>query len=246
VELETEYYDLGLERRNDTDDAITNEAALAIKRYGVGVKCATITPNARRVEEYKLKEMWKSPNGTIRTILDGTVFREPIVVKNIKPYVRTWERPIIIARHAYGDVYSSVEIRAEGPGTAKMVFTDENGDSIEKEIFKFTSGGGVLQGMHNTDESISNFAHSCFKYAYEKKMDLWFATKDTISKTYDHRFKDIFLEIYENEYREMYEKESIDFFYTLIDDVVARVISGKGGMVWACRTWSQGRSEVLP
>lgn len=237
VELETEYYDLGLEKRNDTDDAVTREAALAIKNYGVGVKCATITPNAQRVEEYKLKEMWKSPNGTIRAILDGTVFREPIVVKNIKPYVRTWEKPIVIARHAYGDVYSSVEIQAKGPGTAKMVFTGDNGDTVEKEIFKFTAGGGVLQGMHNTDRSISNFAHSCFKYAYEKKMDLWFATKDTISKTYDHRFKDIFLEIYENEYREMYEKESIDFFYTLIDDVVARVISGKGGMVWACKNY---------
>ncbi len=237
VDLKTEYYDLGLEKRNETDDQITKDAALAIKKYGVGVKCATITPNAQRVLEYDLKEMWKSPNGTIRAILDGTVFREPIVVENIKPYVRNWELPIVIARHAYGDVYSSVEIQAEEPGTAKLVFTGQSGEVKEKEIFNFERGGGVLQGMHNTDESISNFAHSCFRYALEKKMDLWFATKDTISKIYDHRFKDIFMEIFENEYKQSYEEASIEFFYTLIDDVVARVISGKGGMVWACKNY---------
>lgn len=237
VELKTEYYDLSLEKRNKTKDQITIDAALAIKKYGVGVKCATITPNAQRVEEYSLSEMWKSPNGTIRAILDGTVFREPILVKNIKPYVRTWELPIVIARHAYGDVYSSVEIQAEEAGIAKLTFTGESGQIKEKQVFHFKEGGGVLQAMHNTDKSIANFAHSCFKYALEKKMDLWFATKDTISKTYDHRFKDIFMDIFADSYKHLFKETSIEFFYTLIDDVVARVISGKGGMVWACKNY---------
>ncbi|MBN2559113.1 MAG: NADP-dependent isocitrate dehydrogenase [Clostridia bacterium] len=236
IDLKTEYYDLGLEKRDETDDSITREAAFAIKKYGVGVKCATITPNSQRVSEYNLKQMWKSPNGTIRSILDGTVFREPILVKNIKPYVRTWEEPIIIARHAYGDVYSAVEIQADEPGTAVMTFTGASGRKIEKKIIDF-DGGGVLQAMHNTDSSIESFAHSCFRYALEKKKDLWFATKDTISKTYDHRFKDIFMEIWEKEYMIPFKEAKIEFFYTLIDDVVARVISGRGGMIWACKNY---------
>ncbi|MFO7611193.1 MAG: NADP-dependent isocitrate dehydrogenase [Clostridia bacterium] len=236
IDLKTEYYDLGLEKRDETDDLITREAAFAIKKYGVGVKCATITPNSQRVSEYNLKQMWKSPNGTIRSILDGTVFREPILVKNIKPYVRTWEEPIIIARHAYGDVYSAVEIQADEPGTAVMTFTGKSGRKIEKKIIDF-DGGGVLQAMHNTDRSIDSFAHSCFRYALEKKKDLWFATKDTISKTYDHRFKDIFMEVWEKEYETRFKETGIEFFYTLIDDVVARVISSRGGMIWACKNY---------
>lgn len=236
VELRTEYYDLGLTNRDDTNDGVTVEAANAIKKYGVGVKCATITPNAQRVSEYNLKEMWKSPNGTIRSILDGTVFREPIMVDNIKPYVRTWEESIIIARHAYGDVYSAVEMQIDGPGTAELVFTSETGER-KSRVIKGFNGKGIIQGMHNTEESISHFAHSCFRYALDRKRDLWFATKDTISKTYDHRFKDIFEEIYESEYRELFEAAGIEYFYTLIDDIVARIISGRGGMVWACKNY---------
>ncbi|MBN1623660.1 MAG: NADP-dependent isocitrate dehydrogenase [Clostridia bacterium] len=236
VELNTEYYDLGIENRDRTDDKVTVDAANAIKKYGVGVKCATITPNAQRVEEYKLKEMWKSPNGTIRSILDGTVFREPIMVNNIKPYVRTWEESIIIARHAYGDVYSAVEIQVDEPGIAELVFTSEKGIKKSKVIKGFEKGG-IIQGMHNTEESINHFAHSCFRYALERKRDLWFATKDTISKIYDHRFKDIFEEIFEKEYKNKFDAAGIEYFYTLIDDVIARIISGRGGMVWACKNY---------
>jgi len=236
VDLRSEYFDLGLEKREETGDKITTEAAMAIKKYGVGVKCATITPNAQRVAEYNLSEMWKSPNGTIRAILDGTVFREPIMVNNIKPFVRTWEESIIIARHAYGDVYSSVEIQTDEPGVAELIFTSKSGKR-EKKVIKDFNGPGIIQGMHNTEESINHFAHSCFRYALERKRDLWFATKDTISKIYDHRFKDIFMEIYENEYRDDFERQGIEFFYTLIDDVIARIISGKGGMVWACKNY---------
>lgn len=236
IQLKTEYYDLGLETRDRTDDKITVDAANAIKKYGVGVKCATITPNAQRVDEYNLKEMWKSPNGTIRAILDGTVFREPIMVNNIKPYVRTWQESIIIARHAYGDVYSAVEMQVDEPGIAELVFTSQTGQKKSKVIKDF-KGRGIIQGMHNTEESITHFAHSCFKYALERKRDLWFATKDTISKTYDHRFKDIFAEIFEGEYKESFEKSGIEYFYTLIDDVIARIISGRGGMVWACKNY---------
>jgi len=236
VDLRSEYFDLGLEKREETGDKITTEAAMAIKKYGVGVKCATITPNAQRVAEYNLSEMWKSPNGTIRAILDGTVFREPIMVNNIKPFVRTWEESIIIARHAYGDVYSSVEIQTDEPGVAELIFTSKSGKR-EKKVIKDFNGPGIIQGMHNTEESINHFAHSCFRYALERKRDLWFATKDTISKIYDHRFKDIFMEIYETEYRNDFERQGIEFFYTLIDDVIARIISGKGGMVWACKNY---------
>lgn len=236
IDLKTEYYDLGLKTRDKTDDKITIDAANAIKKYGVGVKCATITPNAQRVEEYDLKEMWESPNGTIRSILDGTVFREPIMVNNIKPYVRTWEESIIIARHAYGDVYSAVEMKVDGPGTAELVFTSKSGEKESKVIKEFENGG-VIQGMHNTEDSINHFAHSCFKYALECKRDLWFATKDTISKIYDHRFKDIFIKTFEEEYKSAFDKAGIEFFYTLIDDVIARIISGRGGMVWACKNY---------
>jgi len=236
IELNTEYYDLGLEKRDETNDQITKDAAYAIKKYGVGVKCATITPNAQRVKEYGLKEMWKSPNGTIRAILDGTVFREPIMVTNIKPLVKPWEDSIIIARHAYGDVYSAVELKVEEPGVAELVFTGKSGKVTKKTIKEFQNGG-VLQGMHNTDDSISHFAHSCFKYSLDRKRDLWFATKDTISKIYDHHFKDIFMEIFENEYKEAFDKAGLEFFYTLIDDAVQRVISCKGGIVWACKNY---------
>lgn len=236
IDLKTEYYDLGLEKRDETNDRITRDAAFAIKKYGVGVKCATITPNAQRVEEYGLKEMWKSPNGTIRAILDGTVFREPIMAKNIKPLVKPWEESIIIARHAYGDVYSAVEIQTEEPGTAELVFTGESG-KVTKKIIKKLTGNGILQGMHNTDSSIISFAHSCFKYSLDRKRDLWFATKDTISKTYDHHFKDIFTDIYDKHYKTAFEKAGLEFFYTLIDDAIQRVISCKGGMVWACKNY---------
>ncbi|MBN2852735.1 MAG: NADP-dependent isocitrate dehydrogenase [Clostridia bacterium] len=235
VDLKTVYFDLGLEFRDKTDDNVTIEAAEAIKKYGVGVKCATITPNAERVEEYNLKSMWKSPNGTIRAILDGTVFREPIILKNIKPFVRTWDKPIIIARHAYGDVYSAVEIKVNEKGTGELVFTGETGN--ESKVIKKFDGPGVLQAMHNTDQSIRSFAKACFTYALDKKMDLWFATKDTISKIYDHRFKDIFLEVFENEYKKSFEESNIEFFYTLIDDVVARIIRGNGGVLWACKNY---------
>ncbi len=236
VELNTEYYDLGLVKRDETNDQITTDAALAIKKYGVGVKCATITPNAARVKEYNLKEMWKSPNGTIRAILDGTVFRMPIIVNNVKPFVSTWKKPITIARHAYGDIYRDVEYRVEGPGTAELVFTAENGEVSKQVIHKF-KGPGVLLGMHNLDESIESFARACFNYALDVKQDLWFSTKDTISKKYDHTFKDIFQDIFDKEYKEKFEEAKIEYFYTLIDDVVARVIRSEGGMVWACKNY---------
>lgn len=236
IDLKTEYYDLGLEYRNETDDKVTVDAAEAIKKYGVGVKCATITPNAARVKEYNLKEMWKSPNGTIRAILDGTVFRSPIIVDSIKPFVRTWEKPITIARHAYGDVYKSVEIKAEGKGTAELVFTSEDG-KVTKEVIHTFKGPGVLQGMHNTNESIESFARACFNYALDRKEDLWFASKDTISKKYDHMFKDIFEEIYEAEYKAKFEEAGIEYFYTLIDDAVARVMKSEGGFIWACKNY---------
>lgn len=236
VDLKTEYYDLGLEHRNETDDRVTVEAAEAIKKYGVGVKCATITPNAERVKEYNLKEMWKSPNGTIRAILDGTVFRAPILVNNIKPFVRTWERPITIARHAYGDIYKDVEYKVEGKGVAELVFTSESGEVTRQVIHKF-DGPGVLLGMHNLNKSIASFARACFNYALDSKQDLWFGAKDTISKKYDHTFKDIFEEIYAEEYKSKFEEAGIEFFYTLIDDAVARVMKSKGGMIWACKNY---------
>lgn len=236
VELKTEYYDLGLPEREKTGDQVTIEAANAIDRYGVGVKCATITPNAQRVEEYKLSQMWKSPNGTIRAILDGTVFRAPIMVKGISPVVKNWKKPITIARHAYGDVYRAAEMRVEGPGTAKLVFVDGNGKTTEQTIFDF-HGDGVLQGQYNLDSSILSFARSCFQYALDTKQDLWFSTKDTISKTYDHHFKDIFQELYEKEYEEKFKRAGIEYFYTLIDDAVARVIRSRGGFIWACKNY---------
>ena len=236
IELKTEYYDLGLEKRDETNDQITTDAANAIKKYGVGVKCATITPNAERVTEYNLKEMWKSPNGTIRAILDGTVFRAPIIVDNIKPFVRTWEKPITVARHAYGDVYRDVECRVEGAAKVELVVTNENGEVSRQTVHEFKDAGVVL-GMHNTDKSIESFARSCFNYALDQKQDLWFATKDTISKTYDHRFKDIFQEIYDNEYKGKFEDAGIEYFYTLIDDAVARVVKSEGGFIWACKNY---------
>ncbi|MEE3468119.1 MAG: NADP-dependent isocitrate dehydrogenase [Eubacterium sp.] len=236
IELKTEYYDLGLEHRNETDDQVTIDSAEATKKYGVAVKCATITPNAARVEEYDLKEMWKSPNGTIRAILDGTVFRAPIQVKGIEPCVKNWKKPITLARHAYGDVYKNVEIRVPGAGKAELVYTGADGQEIRQTIQEF-DGPGVIQGVHNTDRSISSFAKSCFNYALDTKQDLWFATKDTISKTYDHRFKDIFEEIYQNEYKEKFEKNGLEYFYTLIDDAVARVMKTEGGFIWACKNY---------
>lgn len=236
VELNTEYYDLGLVHRDETNDQVSIDAGEAIKKYKVGVKCATITPNAQRVEEYNLKEMWKSPNGTIRAILDGTVFRTPVLVSGIKPSVRSWEKPITIARHAYGDVYKSTEFRIAKPGKAELVFTSEDGEEQRATIYDFECGG-VLQGMYNKDTSIRSFAHSCFKYALSTKQDLWFSTKDTISKQYDQTFKLIFAEIYENEYKEAFEKAGIEYFYTLIDDAVARVIRSKGGYIWACKNY---------
>lgn len=236
VELNTEYYDLGLVHRDETNDQVSIDAGEAIKKYKVGVKCATITPNAQRVEEYNLKEMWKSPNGTIRAILDGTVFRTPVLVSGIKPSVRSWEKPITIARHAYGDVYKSTEFRLTKPGKAELLFTSEDGEEQRATIYDFECGG-VLQGMYNKDTSIRSFAHSCFKYALSTKQDLWFSTKDTISKQYDQTFKLIFAEIYENEYKEAFEKAGIEYFYTLIDDAVARVIRSKGGYIWACKNY---------
>lgn len=236
IDLKTEYYDLGLKKRDETEDRITVEAAEATKKYGVAVKCATITPNAQRVEEYNLKQMWKSPNGTIRAILDGTVFREPILVKNIKPFVKTWEKPIVIARHAYGDVYRDVELKVEKKGKAQLVFTGEDGE-VQRELIYDFEGPGVLQGLYNLDQSISSFARTCFTYALDKKQDLWFATKDTISKKYDHRFKDIFQEIYEAEYKDKFAAAGIEYFYTLIDDAVARVIRSSGGFIWACKNY---------
>ena len=236
IDLKTEYYDLGIEYRNETDDKVTVEAAEAIKKYGVGVKCATITPNADRIKEYNLKEMWKSPNGTIRAILDGTVFRAPITVSSIKPFVRTWEAPITIARHAYGDIYKNVEMKIEGKGKAELVFTDEEGKESRETIHEF-KGSGVVMGMHNTNKSISSFARSCFNFALDTKQDIWFASKDTISKKYDHTFKDIFNEIFEEEYKEKFKEANIEYFYTLIDDAVARVIKSKGGFIWACKNY---------
>ena len=236
VELNTEYYDLGLPHRDETNDQVSIDAGEAIKKYHVGVKCATITPNAQRVEEYNLKEMWKSPNGTIRAILDGTVFRTPVLVSGIKPSVCSWEKPITIARHAYGDVYKSTEFRIEKPGKAELVFTSEDGEEKRATIYDFECGG-VLQGMYNKDTSIRSFAHSCFQYALSTKQDLWFSTKDTISKQYDQTFKLIFQEIYENEYKKAFEEAGIEYFYTLIDDAVARVIRSKGGYIWACKNY---------
>ena len=236
VELNTEYYDLGLPYRDETNDQVSIDAGEAIKKYKVGVKCATITPNAQRVEEYKLKEMWKSPNGTIRAILDGTVFRTPILVSGIKPTVRTWQAPITIARHAYGDVYKASEFRTTKPGKAELVFTSVDGEEERTTIYDFECGG-VLQGMYNKDSSIESFAHSCFKYAISTKQDLWFSTKDTISKKYDQTFKLIFEDIYNKNYKEDFEKLGIEYFYTLIDDAVARVIRSKGGYIWACKNY---------
>ena len=236
IDLKTEYYDLGLKHRNDTDDQVTVDSAMATKKYGVAVKCATITPNAARVEEYHLKEMWKSPNGTIRALLDGTVFRTPIVVKGIEPCVKNWEKPITLARHAYGDVYKNVEIKAPGSGKAELVFTGEDGTEIRETIHEF-KGAGILQGMHNTNASIESFAKACLSYALDLKQDIWFATKDKISKKYDHTFKDIFQEIYERDYKDAFEKAGIEYFYTLIDDAVARVMKSKGGFIWACKNY---------
>ena len=236
IDLKTEYYDLGIEYRNETDDKVTVEAAEAIKKYGVGVKCATITPNADRIKEYNLKEMWKSPNATIRAILDGTVFRAPITVSSIKPFVRTCESPITIARHAYGDIYKNVEMKIEGKGKAELVFTDEEGRESRETIHEFKDSG-VVMGMHNTNKSISSFARSCFNFALDTKQDIWFASKDTISKKYDHTFKDIFNEIFEEEYKEKFKEANIEYFYTLIDDAVARVIKSKGGFIWACKNY---------
>ncbi len=236
IDLKTEYYDLGIEYRNETDDEVTIKAAEAIKKYGVGVKCATITPNADRIKEYNLKEMWKSPNGTIRAILDGTVFRAPITVTSIKPFVRTWEEPITIARHVYGDIYKNVEMKIEGKGKAELVFTDEDGKVTRETIHDFNDSG-VVMGMHNTNKSISSFARSCFNFALDTKQDIWFASKDTISKKYDHTFKDIFNEIFEEEYKEKFKEANIEYFYTLIDDAVARVIKSKGGFIWACKNY---------
>ena len=235
VELKTEYYDLGLVKRDETRDQITVDAAEATKKYGVAVKCATITPNHQRMDEYKLHEMWKSPNGTIRSILDGTVFRTPITIPSIKPAVKNWEKPITIARHAYGDVYKSVEIRVTEPGVAKMVFEGESGKKEEVVIHNF-KGEGVLQGMHNTDKSIRSFAHSCFKFALDTNQDVWFSTKDTISKKYDAQFKIIFEEVFQ-EYKDEFENKGLEYFYTLIDDAVARVIRSKGGYIWACKNY---------
>ena len=236
IDLKTEYYDLGLEHRNETDDQVTIQSAEATKKYGVAVKCATITPNAARMTEYHLKEMWKSPNGTIRAALDGTVFRAPIIVKGIEPCVKNWKKPITLARHAYGDVYKNVEIKVPGAGKAELVFTGEDGKEIRETIHNFT-GAGIIQGIHNTDKSIASFAKACFSYALDTKQDLWFATKDTISKKYDHNFKDIFQEIFETEYKDKFEAAGIEYFYTLIDDAVARVMKAKGGFIWACKNY---------
>ena len=236
IDLKTEYYDLGLEHRNETDDQVTIDAAMATKKYGVAVKCATITPNAARMTEYNLKEMWKSPNGTIRAILDGTVFRAPIVVKGIEPCVKNWKKPITIARHAYGDVYKNTEMKVPGPGKVELVYTAENGTQTKELVFDF-KGPGVAQGMHNLDNSIESFARSCFNYALDTKQDLWFATKDTISKKYDHTFKDIFQEIFDADYKEKFEEAGITYFYTLIDDAVARVMKSEGGYIWACKNY---------
>lgn len=236
IQLQTEYYDLGIEHRNRTDDRVTEESAYAIKKYGVGVKCATITANADRVKEYNLKQMWKSPNGTIRGILDGTVFRRPIIVDSIKPFVKTWKKPITVARHAYGDIYMDVEHRVTGKGKAELIFTNDSGEVFKKTIHNF-EGPGVILGMHNIDSSITSFARACFNYALDQKQDLWFSTKDTISKKYDHTFKDIFQEIYDSEFKAKFEAANIEYLYTLIDDVVARIIRSEGGVIWACKNY---------
>lgn len=236
VDLKTEYYDLGLPNRDRTNDQVTVDSARAACKYGVAVKCATITPNAQRMDEYHLHHMWKSPNGTIRSIMDGTVFRAPITIPSIRPVVRNWEKPITIARHAYGDVYKSVELKVDEPGTARLVFEGRSGRRQEVKIHEF-EGSGVLQGMHNTDKSIRSFAHSCFKFAVDTRQDLWFATKDTISKTYDARFREIFEEVYEQDYKEQFTRLGIEYFYTLIDDAVARVVRSKGGFIWACKNY---------
>ncbi|MCR4956868.1 MAG: NADP-dependent isocitrate dehydrogenase [Lachnospiraceae bacterium] len=236
IDLKSEYYDLGLEHRNETNDQVTIDSAEATKKYGVAVKCATITPNAARVKEYNLKEMWKSPNGTIRAVLDGTVFRAPIIVKGIEPYVKNWTKPITIARHAYGDVYKGVEMKVPGPGKAELVFTGEDGTVQKETIYDFKEPG-IIQGMHNRSKSIESFARSCFNYALDTKQSVWFATKDTISKKYDHTFKDIFREVFEKDYKEKFDAAGIEYFYTLIDDVVARVIRSNGGYIWACKNY---------
>ena len=236
IDLKTEYYDLGLEHRNETDDQVTIDSAIATMKYGVAVKCATITPNAARMTEYALKEMWKSPNGTIRAMLDGTVFRAPIQVKGIDPCVKNWEKPITLARHAYGDVYKNTEIKIPGSGKAELVYTGSDGQVIRKTIMDF-DGPGIIQGIHNKDKSIESFARSCFNYALDTKQDVWFATKDTISKIYDHTFKDIFQEIFDSEYKEKFDAAGIEYFYTLIDDAVARVMKAKGGFIWACKNY---------
>lgn len=236
IELNTEYYDLGLEYRNETDDQVTIDSAEATKKYGVAVKCATITPNAARMDEYNLKEMWKSPNGTIRAILDGTVFRAPIIVKGIEPNVKTWKKPVTLARHAYGDVYKGTEMKIPGAGKVELVYTAADGSQTRELVHEF-DGPGIVQGVHNIEKSIRSFAHSCFKYALDTKQDLWFATKDTISKKYDHTFKDIFQEIYDAEYAEAFEAAGLEYFYTLIDDAVARVMKSEGGYIWACKNY---------
>lgn len=237
VELKTEYYDLGLEHRNETDDQVTVDSANATKKYGVAVKCATITPNAERVKEYNLKEMWKSPNGTIRAILDGTVFRTPIIVKGITPYIPTWTKPITIARHAYGDVYKNTEMKVPDGSKCELVCTDKDGNETRSLIHEFNGSAGIIQGMHNIDKSIESFARCCFNYALDMKKDLWFATKDTISKKYDHRFKDIFNDIFNAEYKAKFDESGIEYFYTLIDDAVARVVRSEGGYIWACKNY---------
>ena len=236
IDLKTEYYDLGLKYRNETNDQVTVDSANATLKYGVAVKCATITPNAARMTEYDLKEMWKSPNGTIRAILNGTVFRTPIIVKGIEPYVKNWKKPITIARHAYGDIYLNTEAQV-GKGKAELVFTDENGNETRQLIHEFDEDGGIIQGVHNCNKSIEDFAKACFNYALDQKMDLWFGAKDTISKKYDHKFKDIFNDIYEKDYKEKFEESGIEYFYTLIDDIVARIMKSNGGMIWACKNY---------
>ena len=236
IDLKTEYYDLGLKYRNETNDQVTIDSANATLNYGVAVKCATITPNAARMTEYDLKEMWKSPNGTIRAILNGTVFRTPIIVKGIEPYVKNWKKPITIARHAYGDLYLNTEAQV-GKGKAELVFTDENGNETRQLIHEFDEDGGIIQGVHNCNKSIEDFAKACFNYALDQKMDLWFGAKDTISKKYDHKFKDIFNDIYEKDYKEKFEEAGIEYFYTLIDDIVARIMKSNGGMIWACKNY---------
>lgn len=237
IELNTEYYDLGLVHRNETDDKVTYDSAYATKKYGVAVKCATITPNAQRVEEYGLKEMWKSPNGTIRAILDGTVFRTPIIVKGITPYIPTWTKPITIARHAYGDVYKNTEMQVPAGSKCELVCTDSEGNETRALIHQFGESSGIIQGIHNVDASIASFARSCFNFALDTRQDIWFASKDTISKKYDHRFKDIFNDIFEAEYKEKFADAGIEYFYTLIDDAVARVIRSEGGYIWACKNY---------